>query len=420
MIAGWFTWSKNPVITVQAYSQLGCMPVSVPNTCLRAFSLKIVPPGSDEWLTVSWGLWPPQGSIQNVVVRDSFKRVVDVHPSRFPAGLFLGGKYRIQHHNGRLDIAPHGKAVADPNLSISFSFAAFFMQLSVPRHAPHIGNTNGLFGFINAPGVARIPQHNLRFFGGHPSNVDVRALCQRCGWAAMQTPAIFEWAATHVVTGPGGKNPPIAAEQGALKQQRYLNAHHQGRRHSFAELSETITQMDHLTADQKASLHAAMEMEFSPNPVGNTAKTFPSVVPKANREDLQYCRLRLKKIFQLDKLKKAQKKSNAKPWWQGKKCLSDLEYAKIKKMIKEKKEKIDKKVALYHESLNACLQDVKVRRPSRTGGGREREKRDMHVSHWTIIDMAARCPMGCSFSFSSFCFKFPTLLPLSPRPWLSL
>ena len=53
----------------------------------------------------------------------------------------------------KLMVQPAGKAITDPNLALSFSFADYFMQLSLPRHAPHFG-TNGLFGHLNPPNMS--------------------------------------------------------------------------------------------------------------------------------------------------------------------------------------------------------------------------------------------------------------------------
>lgn len=377
MIAGWFTWINNPVIHLQGYSQLGCMPANVPNTCLRAMTARIKPPGSDEWLAISWGLWPPQNQIQNIVISDSFGKSINVHPNRFPAGLYLGDKFRIAYQNGQLQIRPHGKAASDPNIAITVIFGAYYLMVQVPRAAPHIGRTNGLLGYINPPGPRRV-QDVLRFRDGRPSNVDQKALCQRCGWAAMQTPQIFEWAATHVVTGPKGVNPPISLHTGGLKQQKYINSHHRNRKHFM--LMQLDASVDHLDS-LKAAQQAEMELAFDPFPKQSKPKTFPNFVPKANREDLQYCRLRLKKVFDVDKLKKAKKKQTKKPWWHGKKCLSEAETKKIKEVIAKKKAVVAKAVAKYHENLNACLQDVKSKSVAKTviAGQKKAKKEKKHA-----------------------------------------
>lgn len=361
MIAGWFTWVHNPVVHIQGYSQLGCMPASVPNTCLRAVSIKITPPNSDEWLMASWGIWPPQGHTQNVVLTDSTGRNINVAPGRFPAGLYLHNKFHIAFTGGYFRITPHGKSVTDPNMAITILYGTYHLQVTLPRHAPHLGQTNGLMGYMNLPGHPRLPQHVLRFRGGRSSNVDQRALCQRCGWQGMQTPAIFEWAATHVVTGPKGANPPLSAHQGSLKQQKYLNAYHQNRKHhALVQLDATINQLNQMEAEV-----AALD-GFNPNPAPSKMKVFPSVVPKADRRDLQFCRLRLKKIFNLDKIKKKAKKIKKKAWWHGKKCLSETEMAKIKALEKARTDKIKKRVQKYHEALNGCLQDVKSKAVAQT------------------------------------------------------
>jgi hypothetical protein len=36
MISGWFIWVKNSVVAVHVYSQLGCMPPTIRNTCIRS------------------------------------------------------------------------------------------------------------------------------------------------------------------------------------------------------------------------------------------------------------------------------------------------------------------------------------------------------------------------------------------------
>ena len=150
MVSGWFVMVKNPVVTVHTYSQLGCMPPTIRNTCIRSVTVKISPSDGSN-LVLSWGSWPPSGKKgdQNVVIRDSFGKHIDKPFSLYKTDVFLGGKYRIANANGNILLSPIGETVSDPELAISITIGTYLLAVTLPKSTPHLQSTNGLLGFFN-------------------------------------------------------------------------------------------------------------------------------------------------------------------------------------------------------------------------------------------------------------------------------
>ena len=150
MVSGWFVMVKNPVVTVHTYSQLGCMPPTIRNTCIRSVMVKISPSDGSN-LVLSWGSWPPSGKKgdQNVVIRDSFGKHIDKPFSLYKTDVFLGGKYRIANANGNIILSPIGETVSDPELAISITIGTYLLAVTLPKSTPHLQSTNGLLGFFN-------------------------------------------------------------------------------------------------------------------------------------------------------------------------------------------------------------------------------------------------------------------------------
>ena len=141
---------KNKVLTVHAYSQLGCMPPTIRNTCIRSVMVQIST-SNGSTLFISWGSWPPSGKKgdQNVVIHDSFGKHVDKPFSLYKSDVFLGGKYRVASGNGNLIISPIGETVSNPELAISLTIGTYLLAVTLPKTAPHLQSTNGLLGFFN-------------------------------------------------------------------------------------------------------------------------------------------------------------------------------------------------------------------------------------------------------------------------------
>ena len=150
MVSGWFVMVKNPIITVHTYSQLGCMPPTIRNTCIRSVMVKISPSDGSN-LVLSWGSWPPSGKKgdQNVVIRDSFGKHIDKPFSLYKTDVFLSGKYRIANANGNIILSPIGDTVSDPELAISITIGTYLLAVTLPKSTPHLQSTNGLLGFFN-------------------------------------------------------------------------------------------------------------------------------------------------------------------------------------------------------------------------------------------------------------------------------
>ena len=192
MIIGWFTWVKNDIINVQANSQLGCMPASIPNSCIRSVVVKITVPNTNENLVVSWGSWPPAGpkGVQNVVIVDSTGKNVDVHPKQYKSNTYLNGRYNIAMKGSNLVISPVGKTIADPELAVSVTIGTYLLAVTLPKTAPHTGSTNGLMGFFN--GNKKDYSSVFRNRDGSSSKCSKKV--SACGKELMS------WAVTHAVT----------------------------------------------------------------------------------------------------------------------------------------------------------------------------------------------------------------------------
>jgi hypothetical protein len=46
-------------------------------------------------------------------------------------------------------LSPIGKCVSDPRLAISITIGPYLLAVTLPKIAPHLGNTDGLMGFFN-------------------------------------------------------------------------------------------------------------------------------------------------------------------------------------------------------------------------------------------------------------------------------
>ena len=330
MIAGWFTWAQNSVINVQGYTQLGCMPPSYANTCLRSTVVRISPPGTGETLTVSWGSWPPTGSTQNVIIHDSTNPAgnVNVPMGQLGSRSFLNGKYQVSNR-GNLVIQPIGEAVADPELAVSVTIGTYYMAVTLPNIAPHKGHTNGLLGAYPGHGNRADLANIFRHRDGSHSGVQQHMLGN---WAVQAEPC-RRWAATFVVTNPNGVNPPIDINmQRSLPMFNYLNAHHRGERYhptTFSFLEQSSAEMALLQEQQ------AVEDDFDPTPRESKPLVLLSVPPKVSQKDLDFCHAMLDPG---NKQKLAEIKARSKPL--------------TAEQLKQVKEKMD-------AQLKSCLCDAK-------------------------------------------------------------
>jgi len=281
MVSGWFTWAKNSVVNMQAYTQLGCMPASIPNTCIRAVVVQITPPGTSDRLIVSWGSWSPLGAAgnQNVVISDSTdsSKNVNTPAGQFHGGTFLGGRYSVTF-NGNINIKPVGAAVGDPNLAVSAAWGPYYISITLPKIAPHLGATNGMFGsFTGQRNIA----NSFSNANGASAGVTVAHLCNNCGWQQRQTKPLLNWAATHVV-GSAGNAPIDFASKPALAQTKNLNGW---------GLLET-------GVDIYAEVEHNAEFMFFPR--ANKPMVFKTVVPVVDNKKRTFCTKLLKPL----KLKK--------------------------------------------------------------------------------------------------------------------
>ena len=302
MVAGWFTWVKNSVINVQAFTQLGCMPASIPNTCLRAVVVQIKVPNTDDSLIVSWGSWPPSGKAgdQNVVIVDSTGKGVNTPPSKYKAANYLGNRFRVAMSGGNLVISPIGSTITDPNLAVSVSIGPYFLAVTLPKIAPHKGNTNGLMGFFNGDG-SRDHSKCFRNKDNTLSKITKKSLCQggigACGWASQQKPEILDWAVTHVVTNP------IDFSNKPKYVQPKIYESFSGRR---------LLQV---------------EDSFSPIPVISEAIVYPSFTPKVTPKKLAFCNNMLRKVL------KNKNKSKTVYKTQLNSCLQDADSPSVARSI---------------------------------------------------------------------------------------
>ena len=211
MISGWFTYAKNDIVDIQGFSQLGCMHPSIPNTCLRSVVARITLPDGKS-LTVSWGSWPPSGRTgdQNVIISDSTGKNVNTPARSYRATTFLD-LYKVEMRNGNLVLSPLPSAVADPTKAVSITIGTYFLAVTLPKAAPHLGRTNGLFGFFNGK---KDYSSVFRNKDGSVSRITTKSLCQRgvgqCGWASQQKPEIVQWAMTHATSAPNVSPNPLA------------------------------------------------------------------------------------------------------------------------------------------------------------------------------------------------------------------
>jgi len=211
MVSGWFSYVKNDIVDIQGLTQLGCMPPSIPNTCLRSIVARITLPGGKS-LTVSWGSWPPAGRAgdQNVVIVDSSGKNINTPARSYRATTFLD-MYKVEMRNGNLVLSPLPSAIADPQKAVSITIGTYFLAVTLPKTAPHLGRTNGLFGFFNGK---KDYSSVFRNRDGSVSRITTKSLCQRgvgqCGWASQQKPEIVQWAMTHATRAPVVSANPLA------------------------------------------------------------------------------------------------------------------------------------------------------------------------------------------------------------------
>ena len=211
MVSGWFSYAKNDIVDIQGLTQLGCMPPSIPNTCLRSIVARITLPGGKS-LTVSWGSWPPAGRAgdQNVVIVDSTGKNINTPARSYRATTFLD-LYKVEMRNGNLVLSPLPSAIADPQKAVSITIGTYFLAVTLPKTAPHLGHTNGLFGFFNGK---KDYSSVFRNRDGSVSRITTKSLCQRgvgqCGWASQQKPEIVQWAMTHATRAPVVSANPLA------------------------------------------------------------------------------------------------------------------------------------------------------------------------------------------------------------------
>jgi hypothetical protein len=187
------------------------MPPSIPNTCLRSIVARITLPDGKS-LTVSWGSWPPAGRAgdQNVVIVDSTGKNINTPARSYRATTFLD-LYKVEMRNGNLVLSPLPSAVADPQKAVSITIGTYFLAVTLPKTAPHLGRTNGLFGFFNGK---KDYSSVFRNRDGSVSRITTKSLCQRgvgqCGWASQQKPEIVQWAMTHATRAPVVSANPLA------------------------------------------------------------------------------------------------------------------------------------------------------------------------------------------------------------------
>jgi len=278
MVQGWFSWVDSDIFKIQSYSQLGCMPAGVPNTCLRAHTIQITPPNSSEKLVVSYGLWhkgTPEERQQNVVIEDSTGKLVNSRT--FQSGIFLNGKYRITKSGSRLTLQPAGASAGDPALAVSVSIDLFYLTVTLPKTSHYLGKTNGMMGhFTGKRDFASV----YRMRDGSPSGISQKQFPRVGGfiayYRAQNGPLVGKWAASHVVTEADGANPPIVVS-GAKK---------------FAKMKKTNAYL--LEVDASSPVRRAPA--FSPFPKATVPKIFKIVVKKPSAKKTRFCKKLLKKI----------------------------------------------------------------------------------------------------------------------------
>ena len=267
MIAGWFTYVKNDVIHVQAYSQLGCMPSSTPNTCIRSVVVQITPPNTEDKLIVSWGMWAPTQSTQNIVIHDSTGKDVNIAPSKYKTDTYLRGQYQVAKNGNTLVVKPVGATASDPALAVSVTIGEYLLAVTLPTSEHHKGKTNGLMGYFSGSKDYSTVFKNRN---GTPSKITKQSLCQggvgSCGWSSQQKKEVVNWAITHVVS---NDNPPISFPSKVENTQ--VNSYGQRKLHSI-------------------------EDDFSPLPRVNKAIVLPSHMPKITPVEIAFCKRILKGV----------------------------------------------------------------------------------------------------------------------------
>jgi hypothetical protein len=282
MVAGWFTWVKNNIINVQAFTQLGCMPASIPNTCIRSVVVQIKVPDTDDSLIVSWGYWPPSGKAgeQNIIIVDSTGKNVNIHPSKYKSDNYLGNRFKVAMVNGNLVISPIGNTITDPKMAVSVSIGTYFLAVTLPKTLPHKGSANGLLGFFNGDG-----------------NKDHGKCFRNQDNTLTKKGKLLDWAVTHVVTKPiDFSNKPKYVQPNTYKS-------HNGRR--LLQVEDT----------------------FSPIPVTSEAIVFPTFISKVTPKKLSFCNNMLKPIFK-NKSKSAYKT-------QLNSCLQDADSPSVARSIRK-------------------------------------------------------------------------------------
>lgn len=283
---GWFTYAKNDILNVQGYSQLGCMPASLPNTCLRASTVSITPPGTNQRLVVSWGAW--DGPAQNVVVEDSTGKLYN--SPRDLNQLFLNGMYRVSKSSNTLKIEPVGATAGDPDLAIRVTMGLYYLAVTVPKTSSFVGKTNGLFGVLT--GSRQNLGATFRNRDGSAANLQPKHF--NGSWKDKNGVAVSKWAASHAVD--DASNPPIQYKDMA----------------KLAKLKAKNTWTNLLE----------VEAEFNPFPQHTEPKIFPVVVSKPSKEKTAFCKALLKKA-----LKKNAKAAEKKKHFDS--CMMDADSPKV-------------------------------------------------------------------------------------------
>jgi hypothetical protein len=144
------------------------------------------------------------------VIVDSTGKNINTPARSYRATTFLD-LYKVEMRNGNLVLSPLPSAVADPTKAISFTIGTYFLAVTLPKAAPHLGRTNGLFGFFNGK---KDYSSVFRNKDGSVSRITTKSLCQRgvgqCGWASQQKPEIVQWAMTHATSAPNVSPNPLA------------------------------------------------------------------------------------------------------------------------------------------------------------------------------------------------------------------
>ena len=287
MVSGWFVMVKNPVVTVHTYSQLGCMPPTIRNTCIRSVMVKISPSDGSN-LVLSWGSWPPSGKKgdQNVVIRDSFGKHIDKPFSLYKTDVFLAGKYRIANANGNIILSPIGETVSDPELAISITIGTYLLAVTLPKSTPHLQSTNGLLGFFNG---------NTKEYGKVFRNSDGSSSIKKneMKWALSHAVVTMNQSTVSPPVVHPGRMPVITIQKINFCKKMLLHLYR----------NQPIKTQQHFKTQMKACLQDA----DSPS----VARSIGKVI-RASRLQQQSCVKALKRKIEKDKMKeKAKEKAKA-------------------------------------------------------------------------------------------------------------